>query len=207
MHRRFCGLLAAMAAIAASVWPCVSQAQDTGSLVVIQQRKFRLVHELELGASFAPLDAFTKGLGPELAYTLHFTDELGWEIIRAGYLFGLDTGLRSQLSSEFGVAPTTFETLQYYASSSVIWSPLYGKLASNNARITHVEVFFTLGPAVGRFSSSYGYGPEIGIGFRTFLNQYISWRLEARDAYLFGSSAPEVFWVMTGFSLNLGGGN
>jgi outer membrane beta-barrel protein len=211
MHRWFGGLLAATAVIAASA-PSLAYAQDNGSLVVIQQRKFRLFSELEIGANFTPLDAFTKGIGLELAYTIHFNDDLGWEIFRGGYQWGVDTGLRQQLSTEFGVAPTQFPTLQYYGSTALLWSPFYGKLASANSQIAHVAIFFTAGAAASHWTGStstneFYFGPELGVGFRAFLSHYWSWRLEVRDAYFVNQPSPEVLMLMTGFSLNFGGSN
>jgi outer membrane beta-barrel protein len=198
----------AVGVVAACVWiawpsPCLAD-DDSGRLVAIQQRKFRMAHELELAVSFTPLDAFDKGLGGEAAYTLHFTDALGWEILRFGYFGQLGTGLREQLLQEFGVVPTQFETLQYYASSAFEWSPAYGKLAWNNAAITHVEMFLTVGAAAGWFSSSIGFGPEAGLGLRIFINSILSWRLEVRDAYFFERNSENVVFLSTGLSFNLG---
>lgn len=207
MQRWLSGLLALGAAWGCLVWPLVSRADDDpGQLVAIQQRKFRLVHEIELAAAFAPLDAFDKGLGGEGAYTLHFTDAFAWEILRAGYFAQIDTGLRTQLLQEFGVVPTQFETLQYYASTAFEWSPAYGKLAWNNSAITHVELFFTLGAAAGWFTSgSVGAGPEAGVGLRIFISQLLSWRIEARDAYFFEHNSQDVVFLSTGLSFNFGG--
>jgi outer membrane beta-barrel protein len=205
MHRSWRGVLAVGAACGL-LWPTLCHAdEDPGQLVAIQQRKYRLVHEIELAAAFAPLDAFDKGLGGEASYALHFTDAFAWEIVRAGYFAQIDTGLRTQLLQEFGVVPTQFQTLQYYASSVFEWSPAYGKLAWNNTAITHVELFFTLGAAAGWFTGgSVGVGPEAGVGLRIFISPLLSWRIEARDAYLIQHNSQNVLFLSTGLSFNFG---
>lgn len=202
--KRLFGALALACACLTSL-PAGAELPDKGRLFVIQQRKFRLGHEIELGGTFEPQDAFSKGIAGEAAYTLHFGDEWGWEILRAGYLVQFDTGLRTQLRRDFGVVPTQFETLQYYASSAAVWSPSYGKMAWRNASILHVEMFLTAGVAAGRFSSSYGFGPELGVGARLFLTSLLSWRLEVRDAYFLQRNPQNVVFLSTGLSFNFGG--
>ena len=205
MHRWVCGALVVLAAGTGAIWPAICEAEDSGQLVAIQQRKYIMAHEIELAASIAPLDAFDKGLGGEAAYTIHFNDAIGWEVLRAGYYYQLDTGLKSQLLQEFGVVPTSFQTLQYFGSTALEWSPAYGKLAWNNAAISHIEFFLTLGAAIGQFTSSIGYGPELGVGLRVYINQVLSWRTEIRDAYFFERDAQNVLFVSTGLSFNIGG--
>jgi len=201
MLRWMCGALLVLCA----AWPTVSEAQDDGQLVAIQQRKFTLHHELDFEGAFEPQDAFAKGLGGEVAYSYHFTDSIAWEVLRGGYLGQIPSGLQTQLSQEFAVAPTQFPLLQYYASSSLVWSPLYGKLARNNGAITHIEAFLTLGPALGRFTNSFAVGPEVGVGFRVFLTRVVSIRFDARDAYFFSGNSKDVVFLSTGFALNMGG--
>ena len=205
MQRWLCGALTALAALVGVVWPNVSEAQDAGRLVVIQQRKFRLAHELNFAAMFEPADAFSKGLAGEASYTVHFSDSLGWEVARAGYLTRFNTDLKDQLLREFGAEPTKFESLQYYGSTALLWAPCYGKLARNNASITHIELFGILGAAAGKFTSSYAAGPELGLGLRVFLTKRLSMRFEARDAYFFARKAQNVVFLSAGLSVNLGG--
>jgi outer membrane beta-barrel protein len=202
MQRWLCGALAALVSV---VWPGEAHAQDAGRLVVIQQRKFRLAHELSFAAMFEPADAFSKGLAGEGAYAVHFSDSFAWEVVRAGYLTRFNTDLKDQLLREFGAEPTKFESLQYYGSTSLIWSPYYGKLARDNASITHIELFGIVGAAAGKFTSSYAAGPELGVGMRFFLTRRLSLRFEARDAYFFARKQQNVVFLSAGLSVNLGG--
>jgi outer membrane beta-barrel protein len=181
------------------------ESQEAGRLVAIQQRKFRMAHELEIGGMFEPLDAFSKGIGAEGAYVLHLDDTWSWEVVRAGYVARIDTSLRTQLLRDFGVDPTAFESLQYYASSSAIFAPLYGKFALRNASLVHLEMFLTAGGAFGHFTTLYAAGPELGVGARLFLSQTMSVRLDARDAFFIARKKENVLFFSLGLSINLGG--
>jgi outer membrane beta-barrel protein len=183
------------------------EAQESGKLVAIQQRKFRLAHELEIGGMFAPLDAFYKGFAAEGAYTVHLDETWSWEILRGGYVGKISTGLQDQLVRDFGVVPTAFDSLQYYASTNLVFAPLYGKLALRNASVVHVEAFLTGGGAFGHFTSYYAAGPELGLGARVFLSRALSVRLDARDAFFIAgkSKTANVLLLSLGLSINFGG--
>jgi outer membrane beta-barrel protein len=186
--------------------PFGARAQEAGRLLAVQQRKFNLTHELMVGGTFEPQDAFSKGLAPELAYIYHLDDAWSWEVLRGGYLAQLATGLRTQLERDFGVSPNALDSLQYYASSSMTWAPLYGKLALRNAAIVHTEAFLNFGGAFGHFTSGgYGAGPEVGVGLRVFVNKVVSVRFDARDALFFQHSRTNVLFLTLGLSFSLGG--
>ena len=199
--------------LAAALAPQAASSQEAGRLVAIQQRKYRLAHELTISGMFEPLDAFSKGVAAEGAYTLHLSDDWSWEVLRSGYLARIDTGLRAQLLRDFGVEPTAIESLQYYASSAATWAPLYGKFALRNASLVHAEAFLVFGGAFGHFTSHSGAGPELGVGFRVFMSQTVSVRFDARDAYFFGKKkranqivgGDNVLFFSLGLSINLGG--
>jgi len=185
--------------------PLGAAAQEAGRLVAIQQRKFRLAHELSIGGMFEPLDAFSKGVAPEGSYTIHFSDDWAWEVVRGGYVARLITPLRRQLERDFGVEPTAFESLQYYASSAITWAPLYGKFALKNASLVHAEAFVSIGGAFAHFTSLYAGGPELGVGARVFLSRTLSVRLDARDAFFIARKPQNILFLSLGLSINLGG--
>lgn len=180
-------------------------AQNAGNYVVIQQRKFRLAHELVAGATFEPQDAFSKGLAAQLGYVWHLSDSWAWEVARAGYLTRFDTGLKDQLDEQFGVAPTRFENLRYFAGSALVYKPLYGKLAFRNASVVHVETFASIGANVGRFDTTVAVGPELGVGLRVFLSPAISLRLEVRDALYVTRDLTNVIFLSSGLAFSFGG--
>jgi outer membrane beta-barrel protein len=203
LARLLCALL--LACLAA---PLAASAQESGKLVAIQQRKYRMGVELELGGMFEPIDAFSKGLAPEGSLTLHFDDDWGWEVLRGGYVARLNTSLRTQLERDFGVDPTAFDSLQYYASSNLIFSPLYGKFALRNSSLVHMQAFLSFGAAYSHFTSYYAAAPELGAGLRVFLNNTFSVRFDARDAYFFGLTTKKqqnILFLSLGLSINFGG--
>jgi outer membrane beta-barrel protein len=183
---------------------------SSGKLFAIQQRRYSLNYELEVGGVFEPQDAFSKGVGLEGAFVWHLNDDWSWEVLRGAYVQQFDSGLKTQLQQEFGVAPTQIELLQYYMSSSIMWSPLYGKFALRNASVIHAEAFLDAGAAFGRYTSGYAEGPVIGVGARVFLNQRFSVRLDVRDALFFhakelGGSLNQAVFMSLGLSITLGG--
>jgi len=200
--------LVSLLLFAATLLPLAASAQEAGRLVAIQQRKYRMANELVIGGMFEPLDAFSKGLAAEGAFLFHFNDDWAWEILRGGYVQRLDTGLRTQLLRDFGVVPTATPALKFYAGSALQWSPLYGKFALSNSSLIHLEAFVTFGGVLGFFNSAGDdkrAGPELGVGTRLFLNQTVSVRFDARDAYFFAATRQNVLFFSLGLSINLGG--
>jgi len=201
---------AAIVLIAVLALPLSSFAQDEdpGKLAAVQKRKYRMDHEIYLQAGLQPLDAFYKGFGPIAGYTLHFTDVLGWEILRGGYAFRFETGLREQLQKDFGVAPTAFEEMEWFAGSALMITPFYGKLSLLNSAVTHAEFFLLVGAVVGEFAAEkpvYKPGPQVGIGLRFFLSNWVSIRFDCRYDYLFGKKSTQVVDLTLGLAISLGG--
>lgn len=159
----------------------LDDAEDQGRLSAVQHRKFREAHELQVAAVTLPLDAFYKGLGIEAGYTWHFSDRFGWEVVHAGYAADLDTGLKTQLQTDFGVAPTKFEVAKYYVNSDFVVKPLYMKASLFNHAVVHGELFFLGG--VGIFDVTSGIKPagNVGLGGRVYLTQHISVRVDGRE--------------------------
>src|SRR5947209_5679648 len=115
---RLCSLIVGAALLA----PLAASGQEAGKLVAIQQRKYRMGWELDVGGMFEPLDAFSKGLAPEGSATIHFDDSWSWEVVRGGYLARINTSLGQQLLDQYGALPTRFHSLQYYLSSGILYS-------------------------------------------------------------------------------------
>ncbi len=198
-------LLAAVLAFPAAV---KAEGDEPGQLAAVQRRKFRMDHEIFLGGGLQPLDAFYKGLGPVGGYTLHFTDVLGWEVVRGGYSFRLGSGLREQLKKDFGVAPTRFEEMEWYVGTAAMITPFYGKLALLNRAVMHAEMFILVGATLGTFTGqtpTYKPGPQAGLGLRFFLSEWISVRFDFRYHYLIANKPTQVIDIALGLCFNLGG--
>jgi len=180
---------------------------------VVQERLFRLGLELNAGVGLLPLNAFSKGVLAEGSVTYHFSNVWAWEIAQGGYvLANLDTGLKDQLLNNFGVQPTQLSRDVFLVSSNLVFTPFYGKLAGLNRGISHVEVFFPIGPALGRYEdpAAWQKGMDVGLALRWFLGTQVSLRLDTRDYLLFesfsGFSLTNELLVSLGISVAFGGG-
>ncbi len=158
----------------------VEELENPGTVAAVQERLYRMSHELAGGPCLLPLDAFYKGLCGQIGYTYHFTDWFAWQVGRGGASYSLSTGLRDQLERDFGVLPTAFDEVQWFVGSDVMFSPLYGKTAVLNKHVLHFETYVIGGGSVLKFSNSPIPRPalNVGVGGRLFHNRWISYRLE-----------------------------
>ncbi len=160
---------------------------EGGALYAVQNRKHVVSHEFTLGVGTVPLDAYYKSLTGTFAYTFHFTDLIAWEIVQATYALNLDTDLREELETNWGVQPTEFPELAYFFDSNFVIKPLYGKFAFLNDGLVYGETFFVIGPAFANYENAGWYvGPNAGMGFRFYLGDSFAVRLDIRD-YFFAS--------------------
>ncbi|MCC6809074.1 MAG: outer membrane beta-barrel domain-containing protein [Deltaproteobacteria bacterium] len=185
-----------------------AQEEDADSYA-IQNRQFKLKHEINVVGGVLPLNAFVKGITVGGGYTIHFTDMWAWEIGQFYYAFGVETDLRRELLDNFQVQPTQIESINYFFSSNIIFKPFYGKFAALNRSVIHAELFFVLGPAVARFLNpgAFRVGFDAGIGLRLHLVEHLSMRLDAR--YMLFVRPPSVvseLHVTLGLAVSFGGG-
>ncbi len=202
MLRAFFGLCLLVPALS------MAQAQDLenpGTVSAIQDRAYRMQHELDLSVGVLPLDAFYKGLYAQVSYTAHFSDTFAWQVGRAAYSYAAKTGLREQLERDFGVLPTAFEEVQFFFGSDIIWKPFYGKLSIVNKWVVHGEVFFMLGATLFKFTNAFRPGVNLGGGGRIFLSKYVSLRLDVTNNVVIpiGGGSTNLTNVMT-MTLSLG---
>lgn len=153
--------------------------ENPGVTSAIQDRPYRMLHELDLWVGVLPLDAFYVGVYAKVSYVYHFTDRFAWQVGRGAYGLAARTSLRGELERNFGVQPTANDEVQFFVGSDVLWKPLYGKLAVMNRAVVHGEVHLLGGASLFRFSNS-GFRPglAIGGGGRLFVNRYVSFRLD-----------------------------
>lgn len=185
---------------------------DQVATYAIQRRLFRLGLELNAGLGILPMNAFNKGLLAQGAVTWHLSSNWGWEIIQGGYVFSnTSTGLKKELLNNFGVEPTQLPSADFLMSSNLVFKPFYGKLAGLNRSLNHIEVFFPLGVAVGRYNNpaQWRQGPDFGLGMRWYLGTHTSLRFDARDYLVFPSfsnfSLTNEIMVALGLSVAWGG--
>ncbi|MBK7861704.1 MAG: outer membrane beta-barrel domain-containing protein [Archangiaceae bacterium] len=156
----------------------------------------------EIGFSFR--DSFYTKYVPGLLLSFHFTEELGVSI-RGGYAIStVASAAQICTNDENGVrgcrSPTLEEldngatdgTLPYgrmglIADLNLEWAPLYGKLGTLAVLpfldMVHFNMYVSLGPAfmITGFANAFPLGGNIDVGFRFFVNRFITVRLELRD--------------------------
>lgn len=202
-----CALLAAAPAAAQF------EVADDDARGVIQNRKYRLGHELTLSAGTLPLDAFFKGVTAGGRYTFHVND---WHAVEVSglYSYNLDSYLTEQLIQNFGVARDALPGLVALVDLSYVVKPIYGKFALANRQLLYQEVYGVVG-ATGSYWSdaSLSVGPDFGGGIRFFLGQHVSVRADIRHAVLFNGvpfidedfRIDNVLQLHAGLSLSFGG--
>lgn len=192
---------------------------ESAPIFAVQNRLFQPRHEFHLGVGVLPINAFTKGITLGAGYTYHFSELWAWEIGQFTYSFGADTSLKQQLLEIAEVQPTQITSLSWFASTSAVFKPLYGKLALTNKWIVHMEVFLCAGAAVGGFQNARAEaasafkteavraGLDAGGGLRFYVSDRFSVRLDVRDYTFFktGGTYDELFIGLAG-SVTFGGG-
>lgn len=187
----------------------VDELENPGSVSALQDRAYRMQHELTLSGGVLPLDAFYKGLYAQVGYAYHFTDAFAWQVGRGAYSYSAKTGLREQLERDFGVLPTAFEEVQFFVGSDLLFKPFYGKLSLLNRAVVHGEVFFLVGGSVFKFTNAFRPAVNLGGGGRVFVSRWVSFRLDVTDSIVLplGGGQTNLLNVMTmtlSLALNFG---
>jgi outer membrane beta-barrel protein len=183
-----------------------TEADQPAMVSAIQERAYRMQHELDLSLGVLPLDPFSKGLFARGTYAIHFTDAVAWEVVKGGYSYTAKTELRNQLERDFGILPTAFDQIQFFFGTDILLKPLYGKLSVANRWVVHGEFFVLLGASLFKFSTTAGDfrpGLDVGLGGRLFLNKTFSVRLDIEENFLVAIPSLNFTNVMA-MSLSLG---
>ena len=215
--KRALWILLALTAVRAEAQ--IEELENPGTVTAVQDRLYRMSHELTLGVGMLPLDAFYKGVFGQVSYTYHFSDSFAWQVGRGTYSYNLNTGLRSQLERDFGVQPTAFDEVNWMVGSDLIWSPMYGKMAILNEAIQHFEFYLIGGLSVLKLSLAQGntggspafqalgsFRPALNLGFglRLFTNRAISFRLDVTNNVVASQQIFNVVTVQLAAALNFG---
>lgn len=148
-----------------------------------------------IGLSFR--DAFWQKVGFGAALTYHFTEEIALSA-RGTYNLSLISGAAQICDPGVGCAAPTFQELTTFngqtanvafgymsllTSIDFQWAPLYGKLALFSEKILNFNMYVLLGPSFLMYgpTNTFTVGGNVGVGFRFFLNEWLTVRLELRD--------------------------
>lgn len=180
-----------------------SEDKDLATLAV-QNRTYSMRHEFVGWFGVLPMDAFTKGMTFSGGYTLHFNDVLAWEVGQFTYSYHVDTNLNDDLENlEQPAAPTPFEVVKYYATSSIVFKPIYVKMAVLNSRVVWGEFFVLAGGGYGKLTITQRPVIDYGGGARLYIGEYFSVRLDVRNnMFLNKEDVLNELWVALGASLS-----
>lgn len=187
----------------------LKELEAPGANLAIQERTYRMQHELDVAVGVLPLDPFTKGFYAEGAYTIHWTDSFAWRVLRGAYSLPARTSLREQLERDFNVLPNAFDEVQLFFGTDLLWKPFYGKLSVLNKALVHAEAYLIVGATMlafkNRASGAFPFNPavNVGAGFRLFASRAASFKLEITDNVLVPNPS-QVLTVSLAFGLNLG---
>ncbi len=185
----------------------LEELENPGSVAAVQDREYKMGHELNLSIGSIPLDAFYKGFYGQLSYTYHFSDIFAWQVGRGAYSYNISTGLDTQLEKDWGVKPTALEQAQYWIGSDVIFKPFFGKTAVLNKTVLFFETNLIVGLSIFKFTvSGFAPGANLGAGVRLYQNHYVSWRLDFTDnIVIFTTKKPlNVPTITLSLALNFG---
>lgn len=154
--------------------------------------------ELSPGIGLSIRDAFWQKLGFGAAVTYHFTEEVGLSL-RGMYNLSLISGTAQVCDPSTGVcnAPTKEElttqngrpanvaygNMSLLTSVDLQWAPIYGKLALFSEKVLNFNMYGLVGPSFLMYgpTNTFTVGGNVGVGFRFFLNKWLTVRLELRD--------------------------
>lgn len=157
---------------------------ESGRIIAVDERPYRMVHEFALSTGVIPTDAFYVGLSLGGSYTLHLSDVWAWEAVSFHYSANVSTDLESELQRRFQAAPEQDPELQYLVGSHVMFTPFFGKETIFNSDIVFQGVHLALGGGLSNFAGDRedSFRPHIsaGPGLRVFFGQVVSARLDLR---------------------------
>lgn len=179
---------------------------ESGRVVAVEDRPFRLVHEFTVTAGVLPLDALYTGFSLGGSYTLHLTDIWAWEAIGFHYSANINSSLSGTLADRWDVQPTSNPEVEYMINTHAVLTPLHGKFSIFNDNIIQASTYIALGGGLARFTD--GFRPQIsgGPGLRFFFGQVVSTRLDLRGSIV--PNPPEgvdfLLQISLSFSFNFG---
>jgi outer membrane beta-barrel protein len=172
--------------------------------LAIQKRPYILNHEISIHVSYLPLDYFTTYLSAGFAFTQYFTDYFGWELVNANSAQSSSTGLESYVRNQ-GAIPEGLDVMNYYATSNLVYTPLYMKNLFMKDHIVWGDVSFVGGYGQSHFKVAGNVGTvDFGVLLRFFSGAKFATKFDLRQyTYLAGGLKPNLA-VTLGFSYNFG---
>lgn len=164
--------------------------------------------EVSPGIGISLRDAFWQKVGFGAAFTYHFSESVGLSA-RATYNLSLISGTAQICDPQGGgcALPTFTELTTFngqtanvaYGYMSLLtsidlqWAPLYGKIALFSEKILNFNMYGLIGPSFLMYgpTNTFTVGGNVGLGFRFFINEWLTVRLELRDVLYYEEGANQ----------------
>lgn len=171
----------------------------------VQRRPSQLTQELSMHFSYLPLDHFQTYFSVGLSYFYYFSDYLAWEVVNANYVQNSPTGLESYLNGTYNANPETFDIIQMYATSNIVYTPLYMKHFSRGKNIVWGDLSLVGGAGLAKLERNGNINTfDFGGMVRFFGSGNWIYRLDVRQ-YLFSTSEVKPNMAISfGLSYNFG---
>jgi hypothetical protein len=147
---------------------------------------------INVGMDFLPLNPYYNGIGAFLGYQYYITKNSSWEVIRAAYIYSIETNLTSQLADNFGVAPKTIDRLFLMIKSNYKYYLSYGKSLLFDKHINLFRVGFIAGPGLAFskkrsiVSNENVYTPSflitLGLVVEVYTSNHLLWYVEFQNS-------------------------
>lgn len=124
----------------------LSKLAPFSEISVIQRRFLPKTKRFELFGGFANVvnDPWFQGMGADLRFGYHFTEEWGIEATGV-FLSVTERQAIKDLYKEHGVRTDSVISTKGYTGAAIVWNPIYGKMGLFNRRIVPFDMYFSLG--------------------------------------------------------------
>jgi outer membrane beta-barrel protein len=183
--------------------PIASAIEYREKILAVQDRKYKLKHELSANIGFLPLDAYNKYFTFGGSYTYNFSDWIAIELGNFSFSVANDTGLERELVRNWVADPVGYDLIKFMINGGIIYTPIYTKLLLFNSVLVRGSTYFILGGGAIKLQTA-GTSPEVhvGFGFKVFVKNWFNVRLEIRDFLYKADGWDNALYLGAGFSLN-----
>lgn len=100
-------------------------------------------------------DPWYNNFGLNLKFAFHFTEVWGLELTYMPFS-STEKDTTKKLFESHGVAARSFVTVKSYTGVDIIWSPIYGKMASATDKIVPFDMYFAVGGGQAKIDNGTG---------------------------------------------------
>ncbi len=151
---------------------------DVPKVHIIENKKYTLGDEIAIQLSYLPMDPYVKYFAAGLSYTHFFSEFTGWEVVNAHYTFNFAAGLQRDLLENLSTncrsttdqcaSPDKFPTLNYFATTNLVFSPIYTKNLLFNSSLVYSQISFVAGGGLASFTDTIRNCIDLGVILRYF---------------------------------------